>query len=45
MKYIITANVCAILSFTVTSWFSEALVIAAIIMAVAYAHHKTRMAE
>ena len=45
MKHLITAYACAILSCTVESWFSEALVIAAIIMAVAYAHHKTRLAK
>lgn len=45
MKHLITAYACAILSCAVTSWLSEALVIVAIIMAVAYANHKTRMAK
>lgn len=43
MKHLITAYACAILSCAVTSWLSEALVIAAIIAAVAYANRQTRM--
>jgi hypothetical protein len=45
MKHLITAYACAILSRAVTSWLSEALVIAAIIMAVAYANHSSRLAK
>lgn len=45
MKKIITAYVCAVASCFLTTWQGTALVIVALILAIAYAFEKSRMAK